>query len=93
MLHLQDPGIDARTAQGLSGYQAEVQSAATYAEQVEAGKRLFGRYNRSTNPVFRIVRERLALMCPGARRCGYCEDSIGDEIEHIRPKVSGQCEA
>ena len=25
-------------------------------------------------------------MCSGARRCGYCEDSVGDEIEHIRPK-------
>ena len=86
MLHLQDPGLDARTARGLSGYQAEVQSAATYAEQVEAGKRLFGRYNRPANPVFEVVRERLALMCSGARRCSYCEDSVGDEIEHIRPK-------
>ena len=86
MLYLQDPGLDAKTAQGLKGYQAEVQSAATYAEQVKAGKRLFGRYNRSTNSVFKIVRERLALMCSGAHRCGYCEDSVGDEIEHIRPK-------
>ena len=86
MLYLQDPSLDERTTQGLRGYQAEVQSAATYAEQVEAGKRLFGRYNRPRNPVFTIVRERLALMCSGARRCGYCEDSVGDEIEHIRPK-------
>ena len=23
---------------------------------------------------------------PGARRCGYCEDSDGDEIEHIKPR-------
>ena len=25
-------------------------------------------------------------MCSGARRCVYCEDSVGDEVEHIRPK-------
>ena len=86
MLHLDDPGVDAETARGLRGYQTEVDAAATYPEQVEAGKRLFGRYNSSTNPVFRVVRERLALMCSGARRCGYCEDSDGDEIEHIKPK-------
>ena len=86
MVHLDDPGLDAETARGLRDYQSEVDSAATYPEQVEAGKRLFGRYNRSTNPVFRVVRQRLALMCAGARRCGYCEDSAGDEIEHVRPK-------
>ena len=22
-------------------------------------------------------------MCSGVRRCGYCEDSAGDEIEHL----------
>ena len=26
------------------------------------------------------------MMCSGARRCGYCEDSVGDEVEHIKPK-------
>lgn len=25
-------------------------------------------------------------MCSGAQRCGYCEDSVGDEVEHIQPK-------
>ena len=25
-------------------------------------------------------------MCAGARRCCYCEDSLADEVEHIRPK-------
>jgi hypothetical protein len=25
-------------------------------------------------------------MCSGARRCGYCEDSAADEVEHIKPK-------
>ena len=25
-------------------------------------------------------------MCSGAQRCVYCEDSVGDEVEHIQPK-------
>ena len=36
--------------------------------------------------MFEAVRDRLATMCSGARRCGYCEDSVGDEVEHIEPK-------
>ena len=84
MLHLVDPGLDAETLRRLRGYQAEVDAACTYAEEVEAGKILYDRY--SGNVVFRAVRNRLAVMCPGARRCGYCEDSVGDEIEHIKPK-------
>ena len=86
MLYLDDPGLDAATARGLKKYQGKVDVAGPYAEQVEAGKRLFSQYNRQKNPVFRVVRERLADMCSGARRCGYCEDSAGDEIEHIMPK-------
>ena len=86
MLRLEDPGLDAITAQGLRSYQGEVDSAGTYAERVQAGKSFFPTYNRTGNGVFRIVRERLGLMCSGARRCGYCEGSVGDEVEHIKPK-------
>ena len=86
MLYFDDPGLDAATARGLRKYQATVDAARTYAERVEAGKLLFSRYNRQENRVFGVVRERLATMCSGARRCGYCEDSVGDEVEHIRPK-------
>ena len=84
MLHLIDPGLEAETLLRLRGYQAKVDAAGTYAEQVQAGKDLYDRY--SSRVVFNAVRNRLAIMCSGARRCGYCEDSVGDEIEHIKPK-------
>lgn len=86
MLHLQDPGLNAKTMLGLAGYQAEVDAAGDYPAQVAAGKELFPKYNRKSNPVFRVVRDQLAAMSPGARRCGYCEDSAAGEVEHIAPK-------
>ena len=86
MLYLDDPGLDTATARGLRKYQEKVDSAGPYAGRMEAGKRLFSHYNRRKDPVFRVVRERLADMCSGARRCSYCEDSAGDEIEHVKPK-------
>ena len=86
MLHLDDPGLDETTARGLRRYQRKVDNAGTYPKQVAAGKRLFENYNRQDNQVFRSVRTRLTDMCAGAQRCGYCEDSVGDEVEHIKPK-------
>ena len=32
------------------------------------------------------MRDLLDAMCIGARRCAYCEDSMADEVEHIRPR-------
>ncbi len=86
MLHLIDPGLDPKTVRGLKRYQAKVNAAGTYPRRVEAGKTLFSSYNRRENQVFNVVRKQLARMCSGAQRCGYCEDSVGDEVEHIRPK-------
>ena len=86
MLHLDDPGLDAATERGLRSYQVRVDSAGNYAERVVTAKDLFDRYNRRDNRVFRVVRGQLATMCSGARRCSYCEDSVGDEVEHFKPK-------
>lgn len=86
MLYIDDPCLDATTVRGLRTYQNKVDAAGSYPKRVEAGKTLFSRYNRRDNHVFRVVRQQLENMCLGARRCGYCEDSVGDEVEHIKPK-------
>lgn len=68
----------------LTEYQAEVDTEPTYQQRVEAAKRLFR--NRKSNAAFAAVRESLAAMCRGPRRCMYCEDSAADEVEHFHPK-------
>ncbi len=72
--------------QGLDRYQQDLDNLPSYEERVETAKKSFPRKNRKTNPIFRVVRATLTTMCYGPRRCGYCEDSVGDEVEHIKPK-------
>ncbi len=84
MQRLHDPGLPTAVAKKLNVYQAEVNNSGDYPTQVAEGKRLFG--SRKSDAAFRTVRERLAQMCAGAQRCVYCEDSVGDEVEHIKPK-------
>jgi uncharacterized protein (TIGR02646 family) len=68
----------------LAGYQAVLDAIPDYAERVAEAKKMFS--NRTSNKTFDEVRAKLAEMCAGAQRCAYCEDSYGDEVEHIKPK-------
>ncbi len=86
MILLPDIALPDGAAAGLRAFQAEVDSAGSYAEQVAEGKRLFDLRNTRGNPVFDDVKRTLDRMCSGALRCAYCEDSRADEIEHVRPR-------
>ena len=68
----------------LQVWQSQVDAAGDYAAQVLAAKDRFTRYANSA--AFDEVRRALARLCHGPRRCCYCEDSVADEIEHIKPK-------
>lgn len=57
-----------------------------FSEQSAKAKKLFKKKNTKSNRTFREVKKALTSMCSGARRCVYCEDSVGDEVEHIYPK-------
>jgi uncharacterized protein (TIGR02646 family) len=73
------------TAQ-LAAWQEELNKVPSYEARVARGKEDFKRYNTTRNLTFRHVRDTLASMCPGARRCAYCQHSTADEIDHVRPK-------
>jgi uncharacterized protein (TIGR02646 family) len=71
---------------GLKRLQNKINKNADYTKRVESAKTAFSNQNKPENKTFKVVRETLTMMCPGARRCGYCEDSVADEVEHIKPK-------
>lgn len=86
MIQLATLDLAAPTAAALAAYQAAVDATGGYAERVAAAKELFGRYNTRGNATFDEVKRALDQLCTGARRCVYCEDSVADEVEHVRPK-------
>jgi uncharacterized protein (TIGR02646 family) len=87
MIQLPDIALAAGAAEGLQVYQAEVDAIADYPARVAAAARLFEARNRVGNAVFDEVKRVLDRMCSGARRCAYCEDSLADEVEHVRPRT------
>jgi uncharacterized protein (TIGR02646 family) len=86
VIRLPDVAPPAAVLSNLSRWQAQVASRASYAERVDAAQRLFKRHNTPRNKTFAEARRTLTEMCSGAQRCGYCEDSAADEVEHIWPK-------
>ncbi len=91
MIHLPDPGLDPEATRDLREYQRKVDEAGSYADRVASAKTWFPRRNKRSSPAFRRVRDSLTRMCSGAQRCVYCEDSVGDEVEHIQPKDLYPC--
>lgn len=86
MIRIEDRELPTATAQTLEAWQAALDAMPDYAVRVERADSLFHSRNKADNAVFSVVRSTLDAMCQGARRCGYCEDSAADEVEHIRPK-------
>lgn len=72
----------------LEELQAQVDATPSYEAKVEAAKKAWDNKNSTTakKDAFQTIRHTLAQMCIGPVRCAYCEDSLADEIEHIRPK-------
>ncbi|MCL4248759.1 MAG: hypothetical protein KJ065_11500 [Anaerolineae bacterium] len=70
----------------LLAWQHEIDALPDFAARVDAAKTRFSSRSGRSNKTFRQVRAALKEMCAGARRCMYCEDSVADEVEHIKPK-------
>lgn len=76
--------LEDATTTALARYQREIDSLDTHTKRSAKAKAIWP--SRKQNRPFDDVKAKLIQMCPGARRCGYCEDSYADEIEHIWPK-------
>lgn len=77
---------DQATLDTLATYQARIDALPTFAGQSTEAKVDFSKKNKKTNAAFNAVKVSLTAMCSGARRCVYCEDSAGSQVEHIYPK-------
>lgn len=86
MIRLPSTTLPTDTQVSLEAYQSVINALPTYVERVERAKTDWKRYNVVGGSTFDSVKLSLDEMCFGARRCGYCEDSVGDEVEHIYPK-------
>jgi len=88
MLKIVERPLTASARATLESLQALVNREPDYAAKVNAAKRAWESKTstRAKADAFQIVRQTLASMCVGPIRCAYCEDSLADEVEHIRPK-------
>lgn len=86
MVKLRNFSLPPAACEKLKEWQDAVDAISDYAVRVAEAKRQFGQRNKPDNAVFRVVRYYLQGICSGAARCVYCEDSMADEVEHIRPK-------
>ncbi|MBB6609691.1 aminoglycoside phosphotransferase [Pontibacter sp. Tf4] len=84
MIYLTAPlALEVADQQALQAIQQQVNNEIDYSTRVSQANQ---RWKTKPVALFQRVRTALESTCPGARRCGYCEDSLADEIEHIRPK-------
>jgi uncharacterized protein (TIGR02646 family) len=88
MLFVPDRALTKPTLSTLAKLQRGVDGSLDYPAKVAAAKSAWdGKTSTAAKrAAFFEVRTSLAAMCVGPIRCAYCEDSLADEIEHIRPK-------
>ena len=88
MIRLPNRTLATETLDHLRSVQDKIDAKGTFAEQVtEAKKKWDGKKGSNAGKThFGAIQDALTEMCQGARRCAYCEDSLADEIEHVKPK-------
>lgn len=83
MLHVPQLSVFGDNKDYLEARQDDIDAALDYPSKVE---KAVSTWDKKTAKIFKVLRETLADLCQGARRCHYCEDSVADEVEHIWPK-------
>jgi uncharacterized protein (TIGR02646 family) len=86
MIQLPDIALSDISLTKLKEYQTEIDNESDFAKKAELAEILFSAKNVIGDVTFDEVKTALDLMCSGARRCVYCEDSLGCEVEHLNPK-------
>jgi len=74
------------TLRKLNEFQEQIDKLQSFSDRSAKAKDMFSAKNTKKNKQFQEIKKCLTAMCNSTRRCVYCEDSIGDEVEHIYPK-------
>ena len=86
MIGLLEATLGGSAGNTLVRWQRLVSNESSHSGRVLAAKKLWKSRNRVGSATFDEVKGRLIILCSGARRCCYCEDSYADEVEHVWPK-------
>lgn len=81
---IQTINLDRKYQSYLTKWESEIQTFTPYSTRVNAAKGKWA--SRRQSKTLKHVCLKLEEMCSGNRRCCYCEDSVADEVEHIKPK-------
>ncbi|TCZ67500.1 hypothetical protein [Flaviaesturariibacter aridisoli] len=88
MLKIKNKRLDIATLKHLAAKQLLIDSQPTFTERTAKAKSLWGSKTKSKDgkDAFKVIAEKLDLMCVGKRICNYCEQAEAMDIEHILPK-------
>jgi uncharacterized protein (TIGR02646 family) len=88
MLGIRHRDLPVNAAEILHDLQIGIDAEPDYPTKVSLAHALWDarRGTKDGRAAFTLIRDTLAAMCIGSVRCAYCEDSLADEVEHIRPK-------
>jgi len=84
MLHLPPEELPPRVRESLANARDKLAAVGDYAARVADAER---HWNNARPSVVNPVRATLQHMCGEAEACCYCANSIGSEVEHVRPKA------
>ena len=85
---LNTPALTAESQAVLTTLTTELSGTDPYSARVARAKALWDSKlsSKAKKAAFDEIKATLTAACSGHRRCNYCEDSVADEIEHVRPK-------
>ena len=84
MLRISALKITPGDSQALVNLQRTIDNLPTYDARVEHAD---AQFKSKPSGLFKRVRDALEVSCGDLVRCGYCEDSCADEVEHVWPKA------
>lgn len=85
MIQIHAVELPAAVESQLRQWQAEVDALPEYADRVRSAAARFR--NAAKSAPFQDIRRALEKAAAGNARCMFCEDSLANEIDHLRPKA------